>query len=313
MAPNCTPAVISLRNCHMAAPSAPTHPRGGAFGCLGAVLLVVGLLCTGAAGVWLFASAAQRTRSVTPTRSSVVPDRRSIPTLSTHSGRRQPLATGVAPLAANAELLPEGPGSAPWGLLLAALGLTASALAAAAIARAVRTDGYVLADHVTDSRTSEARRELADAIFQVDRRPVILFDGVCNLCNTGVNFVLDWDSDGRFRFAALQSPEGRALLERSGRSPDDISSIVLVTPGDGGFTKSDAVLRIGQGLGSGPWAAMASAGWLFPRPLRDFVYDRVASNRYNLFGRTDACRLSTDGFADRFVALADAPSPAPVV
>jgi predicted DCC family thiol-disulfide oxidoreductase YuxK len=67
-----------------------------------------------------------------------------------------------------------------------------------------------------------------DEYFQADSRPVILFDGVCNLCNGGVNFMLDWDRRGEFRLAALQSPAGRKLLQRSGRSPDDISSIVLV-------------------------------------------------------------------------------------
>lgn len=82
-----------------------------------------------------------------------------------------------------------------------------------------------------------------------DDHPVILFDGVCNLCNGGVNFALDWDPAGRFRFAALQSESGRALLVRAGRRPDDISSIVLVER-DRAYVKSEAVLRIASKLGN---------------------------------------------------------------
>jgi len=69
---------------------------------------------------------------------------------------------------------------------------------------------------------------LAKRVFETDERPIILYDGVCNLCNGGVNFMLDWDSPneerGNFRFAALQSEVGKALLQRSGRRPDDIST-----------------------------------------------------------------------------------------
>ncbi|KAJ1472292.1 hypothetical protein T484DRAFT_1561582, partial [Baffinella frigidus] len=101
--------------------------------------------------------------------------------------------------------------------------------------------------------------------FATDDRPVILFDGVCVLCNGGVDFMLDFDLPddvrGTFRFAALQSNVGRALLQRSGRRADDISSIVLATKTDT-FLESDAILRIGQGLGKGtllfPIAPIAS-------------------------------------------------------
>merc|ERR1719230_1860032 len=82
-------------------------------------------------------------------------------------------------------------------------------------------------------------------IFGKDKRPVILFDGICNMCNSAVNLALDLDSRGKFRFSALQSNVGRALLEVNGREPDDISSMVLVTE-DESFIKSDAVLRIAE-------------------------------------------------------------------
>jgi hypothetical protein len=87
----------------------------------------------------------------------------------------------------------------------------------------------------TDVKTSWRReveeirdaKALAKKLFETDDRPIILYDGICNLCNGGVNFMLDWDSPneerGNFRFAALQSEVGKALLQRSGRRPDDVS------------------------------------------------------------------------------------------
>jgi hypothetical protein len=100
------------------------------------------------------------------------------------------------------------------------------------------------------SASSKDWRELAKQVFETDDRPIILYDGVCNLCNGGVNFMLDWDSPnearGKFRFAALQSDVGRALLQRSGRSPDDCNSIILALKDGDTYAKGDAVLRIGQ-------------------------------------------------------------------
>ena len=133
-----------------------------------------------------------------------------------------------------------------------------------------------------------------------DTRPVILFDGVCNLCNGGVNFALDWDPDGSFRFAALQSETGKALLQRAGRRPEDISSIVLVEK-DRAFIKSDAVLRIAQKL-SDPFPFLGIAGQAFPLIGRNVIYDWVARNRYNFFGSVSSCRLSDVRFESRFLS-----------
>lgn len=153
-------------------------------------------------------------------------------------------------------------------------------------------------------------RPSAEDLFAQDERPIILFDGVCNLCSGAVNLVLDWDKPrdirGRLRFAALQSDVGRMLLQREGRSPDDISSIVLVTK-DRAFFKSDAVLRIGQQMGSGTALAplfpvTSTAGLLLVPPIvRDSVYDLVANNRYNLLGKRTQCRVSDARFDERFV------------
>lgn len=84
--------------------------------------------------------------------------------------------------------------------------------------------------------------------FATDPRPIILFDGVCNLCNGAVNFMLDWDTQGAFRLAALQSSAGSAMLQRCGRHPDDMSSIVLVQADGQHFIRSEAVLRIAQSM-----------------------------------------------------------------
>eukprot|EP01025_Chloroclados_australasicus_P043616 TRINITY_DN4678_c0_g2_i3.p2 TRINITY_DN4678_c0_g2~~TRINITY_DN4678_c0_g2_i3.p2 ORF type:complete len:207 (+),score=17.54 TRINITY_DN4678_c0_g2_i3:248-868(+) len=132
-----------------------------------------------------------------------------------------------------------------------------------------------------------------------DSRPIILFDGVCNLCNTGVNFVLDFDPDGAYRFAALQSEAGKALLQRSGRAAEDISSIVLVTP-DKHWIKSEAVVKIAEKLKM-PLPVFSAFSRLFVPALRDVMYDWISTNRYKLFGETAQCRLMRPEWRDRFI------------
>lgn len=146
---------------------------------------------------------------------------------------------------------------------------------------------------------------VSSRVFSSDQRPVILFDGVCNMCNSAVNLALDWDPKGKLRFSALQSNVGRSLLEANGRNADDISSIVLVTK-DGAFLKSDAVLKITEELtplSLLPLRPAAILGqFIVPKFLRDLIYDRVADNRYQLMGKRTECRFDTDGeFEKRFV------------
>jgi len=147
------------------------------------------------------------------------------------------------------------------------------------------------------SQSSEVSN--AGDLFVVDKRPVILYDGVCGMCNAAVNLMLDVDTAGNFRLAALQSPAGRRLLQRCGRRPEDISSIVLVSE-TGHWIRSDAVLRIAQKLPSA-FPLLAIFGLPVPPFLRDWVYDQVANNRYRIMGTRDVCRLSDAGFEDRFV------------
>jgi predicted DCC family thiol-disulfide oxidoreductase YuxK len=130
--------------------------------------------------------------------------------------------------------------------------------------------------------------------------PVVLFDGVCNLCNGVVNFAIDRDPGSRLRFASLQSPVGRQMLERLGHSvpSGDPDSILLVERGRV-HERSGAALRIARHL-SGGWSLLA-AFLVVPRPLRDLVYRWVASHRYRWFGKADACRVPTPDLRARFI------------
>ncbi|HYH81787.1 MAG TPA: thiol-disulfide oxidoreductase DCC family protein [Longimicrobium sp.] len=128
--------------------------------------------------------------------------------------------------------------------------------------------------------------------------PLVLYDGQCGLCNHSVQLIIRHDRRGRFRFAALQSDAGQALLARHGLAADVIDTVVLV---DGGraFTRSRAALRIAGGMDA-PWPLLRAFA-IVPRPLADVVYDFVARNRYRWFGRSDACMLPPPEVRARFL------------
>ena len=128
--------------------------------------------------------------------------------------------------------------------------------------------------------------------------PVVLFDGVCNLCNGFVQFVIPRDPDGQIRFAPLQSVPGQELLRRHGFATADFDSIVLVEE-EQTYTKSAAVLRIADILG---WPySLACVGRFFPAAFRDWLYDVIADNRYDWFGRRDRCMVPDEDVRDRFL------------
>lgn len=131
-----------------------------------------------------------------------------------------------------------------------------------------------------------------------DGHAVVLFDGVCNLCNASVRFIVRRDAGGYFRFASLQSDVGRALLEEHGLPRDEMASVVLVEGGRA-HTRSDAALRVARRL-SGAWPLL-SAFRVLPRFVRDGVYGWIAANRYRWFGRRDACELPSPELRDRFL------------
>ncbi len=133
-----------------------------------------------------------------------------------------------------------------------------------------------------------------------DAPPVVLFDGVCNLCNGAVQFIIDRDPGSQFRFASLQSEAGQALLARHDyRLPaGDPESLVLVEGGQV-FERSTAALKIARRL-SGGWRAFAVL-LVLPRALRDVGYRFIARHRYGWFGKSDACRLPTPELKARFL------------
>jgi predicted DCC family thiol-disulfide oxidoreductase YuxK len=130
------------------------------------------------------------------------------------------------------------------------------------------------------------------------RGPILLFDGVCNLCNRSVQSVIAHDSSARFRFASLQSEAGRALLAEHGLPLDAMDTVVLVD-GAAHFTKSDAALEAARRLGG--LFALAVVLKLVPRPLRDAAYDWVARNRYTRWGKRDECWVPTPELRARFL------------
>jgi predicted DCC family thiol-disulfide oxidoreductase YuxK len=132
----------------------------------------------------------------------------------------------------------------------------------------------------------------------VSEPALILFDGVCNLCNGAVNFVIRRDPAGRFRFAPLQEPGGQRLLAAHHLRREDFDSLVLLEEGRS-FLKSTAALRIARHLGA-LWPLLYFF-IIVPRPLRDSVYDWVARNRYRWFGRRDACMVPAPDVLDRFL------------
>lgn len=132
-----------------------------------------------------------------------------------------------------------------------------------------------------------------------ETRTVVLFDGVCNLCNGFVNFLIDRDPGERLAFAALQSDAGQRLLAEAGLPADSLQSVVVVDAGRT-FTRSTAALRILRRLG-GPWSVLALPALAVPRPLRDVVYDWIARKRYGWFGRQELCRIPTPELRRRFL------------
>ena len=128
---------------------------------------------------------------------------------------------------------------------------------------------------------------------------IIVFDGVCALCNGWVDFLLARDRRQHYRFAAMQGTAGRRLLGAQGLDPDDPASFLLLD-GQGAHTDTDALIRVLSGLG-GAWR-VAALGRLLPRAVRDRLYRLVARNRYRLFGRRDACRMPEAAQRHRFIA-----------
>ena len=126
---------------------------------------------------------------------------------------------------------------------------------------------------------------------------VILFDGVCNLCNWSVNFIIDRDPDAYFKFASLQSDYAKTQLAQF-QIPTELESIVLIEDGNA-YVSSTAALRISRRL-SGLWCVLFTF-IIIPPFVRNGVYRWIAKNRYRWFGKTASCRVPDAGVNERFL------------
>jgi len=131
-----------------------------------------------------------------------------------------------------------------------------------------------------------------------DTHPVILFDGVCNLCDSFVQFIIKRDKKGLFRFASLQSEVGKTLLEGSEVDPEELSTVVMVYQNKY-YTHSNVPLVVVKRFG-GLWPLLY-VFVIIPAPLRNAIYYWVGRNRYKWFGKKDACMMPTPEIRQRFL------------
>jgi predicted DCC family thiol-disulfide oxidoreductase YuxK len=133
---------------------------------------------------------------------------------------------------------------------------------------------------------------------EIFQQKVILFDGICNLCNGSVIFVLEHERDHEFRFASIQSETGKELLKWCGLPADYNQAVVYLENGKV-HLGSTAALKIGQKL-IFPWSLLSYAGFVVPKLIRDWVYAQVAKHRYQWFGKRDVCMVPTQELRVRF-------------
>jgi predicted DCC family thiol-disulfide oxidoreductase YuxK len=136
------------------------------------------------------------------------------------------------------------------------------------------------------------------SITDTNSRALILFDGICNLCNGSVQFIIRHDPAAKFSFASLQSPAAKRLLNHFKLPSEDIYSILLIKNGIL-FDRSDALLEIAKDL-NGAWRVLRIFQFL-PKGLRDSLYKLVAKNRYKIFGKQEFCLIPTKDLRARFI------------
>ncbi len=134
--------------------------------------------------------------------------------------------------------------------------------------------------------------------MEEDKKVILLFDGVCNLCNASVNFILSRDKKDRFRFAALQSDEGKTILADWKLPAGEIDSVVLLENGTAYF-RSEAALRILKNLG-GAWILLY-VFVIVPVFIRDPIYNWIARNRFKWYGKRETCRVPDEALKKKFL------------
>ncbi|MDX1761488.1 MAG: thiol-disulfide oxidoreductase DCC family protein [Christiangramia sp.] len=132
-----------------------------------------------------------------------------------------------------------------------------------------------------------------------ENKKIILFDGVCNLCDGAIQFIIKHDKKDVFRYASLQSDLGKQLVSERGLNPEEIDSIMLIEPGVAYYRKSTAALEISRDL-SGGYSLLKN--FLFiPEVMRDAIYDFIANNRYKWFGKKEQCMIPTPELKAKFL------------
>jgi len=136
-------------------------------------------------------------------------------------------------------------------------------------------------------------------LFDISKKhPILLFDGVCNLCNGFVQYTIERDPEGQFRFAALQSDVGKEVLQHINLSTEDLDTAILIEDGKI-YTQSTVGLRMIKKMNV--WYSFIYFLIIFPKSFRDFFYRILARNRYKWFGEKETCMIPTPELQARFL------------
>ena len=158
----------------------------------------------------------------------------------------------------------------------------------------------MIASFLTKTNKMEIHSEIASFLAKTARhKKIILFDGVCNLCDSSVQFIIKHDKKDVFRFVALQSELGLAICKYISVDRTKIDSIVLYNPGVAYYYKSSAVLEICNELGG--IYSLISIFKILPEKLRNYIYDYIAKNRYKWYGKKESCMIPTPELKAKFL------------
>lgn len=131
-----------------------------------------------------------------------------------------------------------------------------------------------------------------------ENKKIVLFDGVCNLCDRTVQTIIKHDKEDVFRFAPLQSDIGLQIVNERGIDTENLDSVILIEPGVAYYNKSTAAIEIAKHLKKYRWLRYFKP---LPEGFRDLIYDLIANNRYNWFGKKESCMIPTPELKDLFL------------
>ena len=133
---------------------------------------------------------------------------------------------------------------------------------------------------------------------KITQQPLLLFDGICNLCNASVQFIIKHDTQKKFSFASLQSDAAKEILLQFDENYLNLDSIILIFDNTI-YSKSSAIIKVGSLLGG--FYKIATIFYIIPKPIRDWVYDYIAKNRYKWYGKRESCMIPTQELKSRFL------------